>query len=110
MQPRSDDGWRGRMFRGVSVRLCVCQRAGPAFTNLIVCAVALLSSAWAAAAPTTAFYRGSHPPVRSLAAFDRVVLEPDNASADDLRALTETRVEVFACLRIGDPTQPGWRQ
>ena len=104
-----------------------------------VCTVALLLPAWVAAAPTTAFYHGPHLPVTAIAAFDRVVVEPDHTTADELRALAEAGVEVFARLDVGeaaehrpwfvtvdpawklgkttphrtalmDPAQAGWRQ
>jgi hypothetical protein len=102
------------MFRGVSVRLCVGQRAGQALASVGCCAVALLCTSGATAAPTIAFYYGPHPPLRALRAFDRAVLEPEHASTDDLSALAEAGVEVYARLRVGtarmDPAQPGWRQ
>ena len=90
------------MLRGVSVRLCVGQRAGPSLSSFICSAVALVLPAWATAAPSTAFYYGPHPPITALAAFDRVVLEPDHVTVDELRALAEARVDAFARLTVGD--------
>jgi polysaccharide biosynthesis protein PelA len=90
------------MFRGVSVRLCVGQRVGPGLAKGISCAVALLSSGWAAAGPTTGFYFGPNPPIPSLAAFDRVVVDPDQTTDLQARALADEGVEVFGRLAVGE--------
>jgi polysaccharide biosynthesis protein PelA len=133
------------MFRVVSVRPCVGSVGSRVekvlssiVINAVICAFALLLPGRAAAGPTTAFHYGTDLPVRSLAAFDRVVVDPERATAAELQALQGAGVEVFAHLDVGevpghrpwlaklesswklgeptvrgaaimDPAQPGWR-
>ena len=70
------------------------------------CAAALtvtLSLAGAAEdPPSAAFFYGASLPVEELAHFDRVVVEVDNVTGDDLDRLRAQGVEVFAYLSLGE--------
>ncbi|MCA1662731.1 MAG: endo alpha-1,4 polygalactosaminidase, partial [Myxococcales bacterium] len=88
--------------------------------------------------PSIAFYYGASLPIAELSQFDRVVIDPDRATADELSALRAAGVETFAYVSVGeldparawsrgadaswrlgrnaawktavmDPRQPGWR-
>ncbi|MFK7891939.1 MAG: endo alpha-1,4 polygalactosaminidase [Granulosicoccus sp.] len=51
---------------------------------------------------STAFYYAAQPPVDILSQFDRLVLEPDNISADQLAGLGSHGAITFAYLSIGE--------
>jgi polysaccharide biosynthesis protein PelA len=52
--------------------------------------------------PATAFYYAANPPVNLLAAYERVILEPDNIKAAQLHYLQQQGVTVYAYLSIGE--------
>ncbi len=52
--------------------------------------------------PSTAFYYAKNPPLDLLAAYDRVVLEPDNANPKQIQYLQQQGVTVYAYLSIGE--------
>lgn len=73
--------------------------------------IALLSWAGLAPAgdlPSVAFYYGAKPPVRVLAQFDRIVVEPENLHPPELKALRKHGAEVYAYVSVGEvePTRP----
>ena len=53
-------------------------------------------------APDVAFFYGHSLPVEELAHYDRVVVEADNTTDDELRRLRDQGVEVFAYLSLGE--------
>ncbi len=64
-----------------------------------------------------AIYYGANPPVKQLSQFDRLVLEPDNVSAETLAELSDSGAVPYAYLSVGEvgPTRdyakqlnPGW--
>lgn len=61
--------------------------------------------------PTTAFYYANNLPLDLLATYMRVVVEPDNVSADELRYLKQKGVEVYAYFSVGEvgPERP-WQK
>jgi hypothetical protein len=76
--------------------------------RLALCMVVSVLPAKASATatgPSMAFYYGPHPPLTALGAFDRVVLEPDNAAPSDVTALHRAGVEVLAYLSVGEAHQ-----
>ena len=50
----------------------------------------------------TAFYYAANPPLDLLSAYERVVVEPENISPDQLRYLQKRGVTVYAYLSIGE--------
>ncbi|MCK5831714.1 MAG: bifunctional glycoside hydrolase 114/ polysaccharide deacetylase family protein [Methylococcales bacterium] len=52
--------------------------------------------------PATAFYYASNPPLDLLSAYDRVVVEPENISAEQLQYMQKRGVIVYAYLSIGE--------
>ena len=51
---------------------------------------------------SVAFYYAPKPPVDILSQFDRLVLEPDNITVSDLRALTARGARAYAYLSVGE--------
>lgn len=49
-----------------------------------------------------AIYYGAKPPVSELSQFDRLVLEPDNITKEELSALTEQGAVAYAYLSVGE--------
>lgn len=67
--------------------------------------------------PATAFYYASHIPVDLLSAYQRVVVEPDNVTAAELKQLKQKGARVYAYFSIGEvgadrrwlkDLQPSW--
>ncbi len=52
--------------------------------------------------PSTAFYYAQNPPLDLLAAYDRVVLEPENVNPKQIKYLQQQGVTVYAYLSIGE--------
>ena len=51
---------------------------------------------------SVAIFYGAQPPVDELSQFDRLVLEPDNIKANELKALTEHGALAYAYLSVGE--------
>jgi len=88
---------------------------------MLVCyfLIALFCSPYAnsAESPSTAFYYANNIPLDLLSAYDRVVLEPGNASVEQINYLKQRGVTVYAYLSIGEVSEqrhwftqikPGW--
>lgn len=52
--------------------------------------------------PATAFFYSKNLPVDLLAAYDRVVVEPENTTSEEIEYLTQHGVTVYAYLSIGE--------
>ncbi len=87
--------------------------------RLLFVLIALFCSFYANSAepPSTAFYYANHIPLDLLSAYDRVVLEPENASTQQVNDLKQRGVTVYAYLSIGEVSeqrhwfaqiQPSW--
>jgi len=61
---------------------------------------------------STAVFYGDHLPVEMLAAYQRVIVEPDNTTAEELSFLKKKGVTVYAYLSIGEvgPDRPWYNQ
>jgi hypothetical protein len=71
-------------------------------------ALLLVSHASAADLPGIAFYYGGHLPVRELACMDRIVVESEHVSDEDLHALQARGGRVHAYVSVGE-AEP-WRR
>ncbi|MFK7861632.1 MAG: bifunctional glycoside hydrolase 114/ polysaccharide deacetylase family protein [Granulosicoccus sp.] len=51
---------------------------------------------------SAAFYYGADPAIDELSQFDRIILEPDNISATQLKALTAQGAQAYAYVSVGE--------
>jgi uncharacterized protein (TIGR01370 family) len=72
---------------------------------LVAAAMALAGGGQARGAPSIAVHYGDHPPLSALRSFDRVVLEPDHVSDQEVADLREAGATVFAYLSVGEAHQ-----
>jgi len=102
--------WRAAVFVGRAVMLS-------AFAWCLVSSAGARAAASAFEGRSTAFYYGSQPPEGLLSQFDRLVLEPDNVTPDELQTLRASGAAPFAYLSIGelgehrrdiDTVEPEW--
>ncbi len=75
---------------------------------LIGAALTLFPAPAFARAPSIAFFYGTPLPTAALGRFERVVVEPDHATARELADLTRRGAEVYAYLSLGElnPSRP----
>ena len=61
---------------------------------------------------STAIYYGNHLPVEMLATYQRVIVEPDNTTKEELSLLQKKGVTVYAYLSVGEvgPDRPWYSQ
>jgi len=62
----------------------------------------IVSQAEAAENPSTAFYYATNPPLDLLSTYERVIVEPDNITSEQLRFMQNQGVIVYAYLSIGE--------
>jgi uncharacterized protein (TIGR01370 family) len=72
---------------------------------LLAAAIALGSGGRVRSPPSIALHYGDHPPLVALRAFDRVVLEPDHVSDQEVADLRDAGVSVLAYLSVGEAHQ-----
>ena len=74
--------------------------------------IVLLSDVNATENPSTAFYYAKNPPLDLLSSYERVVVEPENISPEQLNYMQKRGVSVYAYLSIGEvsPTRDWYDQ
>ncbi len=70
--------------------------------SVAVVLMQLAFSAHASSGKSVAFFYGPNPPVNALSQFDRLVLESENVTADELKQLKRNNSTAFAYLSVGE--------
>ncbi len=80
---------------------------------LVLASLLLVDTSFADnALQSTAVYYAPHPPVELLGQFKRVIVEPDNMTLDELKALHQQGSRVYAYVSIGEvnPSRKWYKQ